>query len=435
MEFHNIVNYDQKIFKKECQNITFSFHEEAVVKFDAENFRENFPILQKLLPGRQKLVYFDNCATTQKPQVVIDKIAEFYSRFNANVHRGLYDFSEHATESYEQTRSKVANYLGIKNRDEVIFTHGTTEAINLVAESYCKHFLTKGDEILVGTAEHHANYLPWQALEQEIGIVRKSIPLNADSSIDFDAYESLFSEKTKFVAVQHISNVLGVKNDVTQIAKIAHAHGAKILIDGASTLAFERPNISNIDCDFFACSAHKGFGPMGVGLLAGKYELLDQMPPYQVGGGIVNKVNFDQTTYQLPPHKFEPGTPDVAAVIGFGATIDFLENIDWDSAKEYLAYLNGYCFAKLQKIPTIQLYARPDLPIISFNLTNVHSHDVATYLASKGIAVRAGTHCAQPLMRTLGCPGTVRISLALYNTTAEIDFVIATIAECAKRFS
>ncbi|MDR1401760.1 MAG: cysteine desulfurase [Puniceicoccales bacterium] len=404
--------------------------------FAIENFRKQFTILDKPLKNGRKLVFFDNLATTQKPQCVIDKIVDFYSNYNANVHRGLYEFSEKATAEYEQTRSKLAGYLGTGNAAEIVFVRGATEAINLVAHSYGKKFLKKGDEILIGAAEHHSNYLPWQALEQEIGVVRKIIPLDSNCDIDMRQYGSMFSRRTKFVAIQHISSVLGSVNDIKTLSKIAHEHGAKILIDGACSLALGKLNLKEVDCDFFACSGHKCFGPTGSGFLFGKYHLLEEMSPYNTGGNAVNSVQFGETEFKLPPDKFEAGTPDIAAVIGFGAAIDFLETIDWKVAGAHLFDLTQRLDAKLKEISGIKIYGNPRRRegIFSFNLNGIHCHDVAAYLGSKGIAVRAGTHCVQPLMQFLGIPGTVRISMAIYSTPEEIDMAAGTMAECQTIF-
>ncbi|MDR1413464.1 MAG: cysteine desulfurase [Puniceicoccales bacterium] len=405
-------------------------------KFAAENFRRQFPIFEKPLENGKELIFLDNLSTTQKPQCVIDKIVDFYSSYNANVHRGLYEFSQRATENYEQTRSKLANYLGVEDPREIIFVRGTTEAINLVARSYAGEFLQRGDEILIGAAEHHSNYLPWQVLEKEIGISRKIIPLDGDGNVDMERYGNMFSPRTKFVAIQHISNALGSINDIKMLTKIAHERGAKILIDGACSLAFGKINLREIGCDFFACSGHKCFGPTGSGFLFGKYELLEVMPPYHTGGNMVDRVQFGETAFKFPPDRFEAGTPDIAAVIGFGAAIDFLSAIDWQPAHEYLAGLAEYLRGRLQEIPGIKIYGNSECRkgIFSFNLSGIHCHDVAMYLGNEGIAVRAGTHCAQPLMHILKTPGTVRISISLYNTSEEIDVMIRVLAECQTIF-
>ena len=377
-------------------------------------------------------MFFDNLATTQKPRRVIDKIIDFYANYNANVHRGMYEFSERATGEYEAARKKLANYFGVDDGREMVFVRGTTEAINLVAHSYGRKFLGAGDEILVGAAEHHANYLPWQVLEREIGIRRKIIPLDENFRVDVEKYKNLFSKRTKLVAIQHVSNVLGGTNDIGTLAKIAHGNGAKILVDGACTLALHRINLREIDCDFFACSGHKGFAPMGSGFLFGKYELLSGMPPYHTGGNMVNVVRFEGATFKLPPDRFEAGTPDIAAAIGLGEAISFLETVDWGAARAHLANLSTRMAKGLRSIPAIKIYGNPTdgNGIFSFNVDGVHAHDVATYLGNEGIAVRAGTHCAQPAMQILGVPGTVRISMGLYNTFEEVDAVIGALATC-----
>ncbi|MDR2628806.1 MAG: cysteine desulfurase [Puniceicoccales bacterium] len=406
-------------------------------EFSIEKFRKQFPILSKPLKSGNSLIYLDNLATTQKPQSIIDKIVDFYSTYNSNVHRGMYEFSERATNEYEQVRHSIAEYFGVNNPNEIIFVRGATEAINLVAYSYGRKFLTVGDEILIGAAEHHANYLPWQVLEQEIGVRRRIIPLNADYTIDMEKYEHLFSKRTKFVAIQHISNVLGSINDIRALGAIAHAHGAKILVDGACSLAAEKINLGEIDCDFFACSGHKGFGPTGSGFLFGKYDLLQAMLPYYVGGNMVNKVHFEESSFKLPPTKFEAGTPDIAAILGLGATIDFLKEIDWKFAKAYFFELVQYAGEKIRSIPGIKIYgtSKNQSGVFSFNLKDVHAHDVATHLGSRGIAIRAGTHCTQPLMQVLGVSGTARISLCLYNTKQEIDKAIIALGDCLNIFT
>jgi cysteine desulfurase/selenocysteine lyase len=404
--------------------------------FSPENFRAKFPILEKLLDSGKRLIYCDNLATTQKPACVINKIVDFYENYNANVHRGMYEISEKATDEYERTRSKIAKYFGVDNPAEFIFVRGTTEAINLVANTHGRKFLAKGDEILIGAAEHHANYLPWQVLEQEIGVVRKIIPLDRAGNIDMECYQSLFSKRTKLVAIQHISNVLGTVNDIKTLCEIAHGHGAKVLVDGACALACGRINLRDLDCDFFACSGHKGFGPTGSGILFGKYPLLRAMPPYNTGGNGVNVVSFDGSSFKPPPDRFEVGTPDIAAVIGLGATVDFLERLDWASAWRYLDELTRYLGHGLGRLPGVKIYghAANKICVFSFNLEGVHCHDVATYLGNEGIAVRAGTHCAQPLMQHLGVPGSVRISMTLYNTREEVDKIVDVLGRCQAAF-
>jgi cysteine desulfurase/selenocysteine lyase len=402
--------------------------------FSMKDFREQFPILSKPLRSGEPLIYLDNAATTQKPRVVVDAIVDFYSNYNSNVHRGGYEFGEIATAKYEQTRLAIADYFGVKNAREIVFVRGTTEAINLVAYSYCRNFLSAGDEILVGAAEHHANYLPWQALEREIGTVRKIIPLDKDYKIDVAKYENLFSRKTKFVAVQHINNVLGTVNDVGALCKIAHGNGAKILVDGANAMGVGGIDLHEMDCDFFACSGHKGFGPTGSGFLFGKYEILQTMPPFHTGGNTVNRVRFDETSFKLPPDKFEAGTPDIAAIIGLGEAVAFLKKMDWDSARTHMSLLRIRASEGLRTVSGIEIYGNTRYPsdVLSFNLRGIHAHDVATFLGHGGIAVRAGTHCAQPLMDILGVPGTIRISLCPYNTVDEIDTAISSMEKCRK---
>lgn len=403
-------------------------------QFSAENIKQQFPIFQRPNANGKRLIWLDNASTTQKPQCVIDSIVDYYTCYNSNIHRGIYEFSEKASMKYEEVRSKVARYFGINDSNEIIFVRGATEGINLVANSYCRKFLQNGDEILIGAAEHHANYLPWQMLEHEIGIHRKIIPLTNACDIDIDGYEKLFTERTKFVSIQYISNVIGNQNNIGLLTSIAHDHGAKILIDGASALNVCPPKLYDIDCDFFVCSGHKGFGPTGSGFLYGKYSLLKQMEPYQTGGDMVNKVTFEESTFKNPPYRFEAGTPDIAAVIGMGAAIDFLSNIDHISAQKHLKILTEYLIKSLRKRDNITVYGDPTerAGIVSFNMKGCHPHDVATFLENDGIAVRAGTHCAQPLMTLLLVSGTVRVSLAMYNTIQDIDDLMTSIDKIQK---
>jgi cysteine desulfurase/selenocysteine lyase len=404
--------------------------------FVVENFRKHFPILAKRLKTGKPLIYMDNAATTQKPQSVIDSIVDFYTNYNSNVHRGMYELSETATARYEEARRSIADFFGVKNSSEIVLVHGATEAINLVAFSYGRHFLSAEDEILIGAAEHHANYLPWQVLESEIGIRRKIIPLDGEYNIDLERYGNSFSGRTKLVAIQHVSNVLGTANDVKLMSKIAHENGARILIDGACSLGSGGIDLYDVDCDFFACSGHKGFGPTGSGFLFGKYEILRAMPPFHTGGSMVNRVEFEGTDFKLPPAKFEAGTPGISAAIGLGEAVTFLKEINWSSAREHLSSLTRYAYNKLRAIKGIKVYANSNGKngVMSFNLDGVHCHDVATYLGSEGVAVRAGTHCVQPLMDALGVPGTVRISMSLYSTEDEVDVAIRAIENCGKIF-
>ena len=403
--------------------------------FSVEEFRENFPILHKPSSRGKPIVYLDNAATTQKPQCVIDAVTDFYTNCNSNIHRGLYELAETATLKYENTRKKAAKYLNV-DTDEIIFVRGTTEAINLVANCYVRKFLNADDEIIVGAAEHHSNYLPWQILGKEIGIKRKIAPLTETGEIDIDVFFKLFTKKTKFVAIQHSSNVLGNTNNISELTKIAHENGAKILIDGASSLLHSTVDLKKIDCDFFACSGHKCYAPMGVGILFGKYDLLESMCPYQVGGNTVNKVNFESSIFKLPPQKFEAGTQDIASVIGLGAAIDFLESVDRDEMDNYFNELCKYTFDRLSNLPFVKMYSKPKKMsgVFSFNIEGIHSHDVATLLGINNIAIRAGTHCAQPLMQLLGVPGTARASLAQYNKFEEIDIMIDSLIKCKKAF-
>lgn len=402
--------------------------------FDVDRFRSYFPILGPPVSSGERLVYVDNAATTQKPTGVIDSICDFYRSYNSNVNYGMYDFAVRATEAYESARLRIAQYLNVSQR-EIVFTYGATDGMNMLATSYGKKFLAAGDEVLVGAAEHHSSYLPWKNLCSDIGATVKIIPLRGERyELDTDFYRSMFGKRTKLVVIQHIGNVLGNVNDIKLLSKMAHENGARIVVDGAASLAHGPIDLRDIDCDFFVTSGHKAFGPSGSGLMFGKYDLLKDMPPFRTGGRMVNEVSFENVAYKLPPERFEAGTPDIAAVIGFGESIKFLSEIKWSSAKQYLANLSRYCRCRLLEVEDLVLYGSGEAGIFSFNILNIHCHDVATILAKHGIAIRAGHHCAQPLMDLLGAIGTARISLCLYNTTEEVDFLVDILKTCKDYF-
>jgi cysteine desulfurase/selenocysteine lyase len=403
--------------------------------FDVSDFRAHFPILSSSVGREGRLVYFDNAATTQRPLSVIDCVCDFYKSYNSNISYGMYDFSIRSTEAYEAVRSRIAKYCNVAT-DEIAFTYGTTDGMNTLACSYGRKFLSKGDEVLIGAAEHHSSYLPWRNLCADIGASVRVIRLaGKHHELDVDFYQSMFNRHTKLVVIQDISNVLGNVNNVQLLGKIAHENGAKIVVDGAASLAHGPIDLRAIDCDFFVTSGHKAFGPTGSGFLFGKSELFGEMLPNRVGGRMVNVVSFEDVIYKSPPERFEAGTPDIAAVIGFGEGIKFLSGIEWPAAGRHLAELSAHCRARLDEVDGLTRYGSGEAGIFSFNVASIHCHDVATILAEHGIAVRAGHHCAQPLMNILGTSGTVRISLCLYNTIDEIDFTIGALKTCSRYFT
>ncbi|KGJ96704.1 SufS family cysteine desulfurase [Thalassotalea sp. ND16A] len=394
-------------------------------KFSVSAFRQKFPILQTV-NDNHKLIYFDNAATTQKPQAVITSSANFYQHSNANVHRASHFLSAKATMAYEQAREQSKAFINAKSIKEIIWSKGTTEAINLVAHSYGMNYLNQGDEIVVSLGEHHANIVPWQHVAAVTGAKLVVLPLNPQGRIDLTAAKSLISKKCKFLAINHISNVLGKINPVEELIKLAKQQGAITLIDGAQAIAHLAVDVQALDCDFYVFSAHKMFGPTGLGVLYGKQALLEKMPPYQFGGEMIKKVSFSGTSYNVLPHKFEAGTPNIVAVVGFGACLHFFENIHHGQMASYEQQLIEYAFTKLSEIKPLKFLANgcPDIPVFSFTLQGFHHQDAASFLDSKGIAVRSGHHCAMPLMESLELDGSVRVSLAAYNTFAEVDYVV-----------
>ncbi|MEK7286234.1 MAG: cysteine desulfurase [Nitrospirota bacterium] len=393
--------------------------------FNVEKIREAFPILKETVYGKP-LTYLDSAATSQKPQQVIDAISNFFLKENANVHRGVHYLSERATEGYEGAREKVRQFLNAEHVHEIIFVRGTTEAINLAAQTYGKMTVRAGDGILITQMEHHSNIVPWQMLCESSGAKLRIIPIHENGALNMEAFEKLISAKTKIVAVPHISNVLGTLNPIKQIVKIAHAYGARVLVDGAQAAPHIPIDVRELDCDFYALSGHKMYGPTGIGVLYGKSELLHQMPPYQGGGDMILSVSFEKTIYNTPPNKFEAGTPNMAGAIGMGAAIDFISSLDPDArAKEEQALLS-YATDALLKVPNLRLIgtAPEKLSVLSFVLQDIHPHDIGTILDREGIAIRTGHHCAQPLMKHLGLPATARASLACYNTKSDIDMLV-----------
>ena len=393
--------------------------------FSVAEFRRQFPILQKLNKD-SGLIYFDNAATTQKYKAVIKTSQNFYQESNANVHRGSHFLSAKATKSFEIVRLQVQTLINASSEKEIIWTKGTTESINLVAQCYGLSNLKSGDEIVLSQAEHHANIVPWQNLASQTGAVIKVIPLDKCGRIDLVQAEQVITSKCKILAVNHISNVIGKLNPIKELIALAKNVGAKTLIDGAQSIAHSSIDVKALDCDFYVFSAHKMYGPTGLGVLYGKQQLLEQMPPYQFGGEMIKKVSFTGTTYNSLPHKFEAGTPNIVGVVGFGACLELFSKSSLTDIKEYELSLCQYAYQALSKVAGLKFLVeqQPDIPLFSFTIENVHHHDVATFLDSKGIAVRSGHHCAMPLMELFDLDGSVRVSLAPYNTFAEVDELI-----------
>ena len=403
--------------------------------FNIASIREDFPILNSKVNGKQ-LVYFDNAATTQTPRVVIESIVSYYSTLNANIHRGAHYLSQKATEAYEGARKKIQKHLNAKNSSEIIFTSGSTHSINLVANGFID-LLKSGNEIIVSHLEHHSNIVPWQMLCEKTGAIMKVIPMNQDGELIFSEYEKLLSNKTKVVFVNHVSNALGTINPVKQIISKAHEFGAAVLIDGAQALPHFEVDVKDLDVDFYVGSAHKFYGPTGVGILYGKEKWLDKLPPYQGGGEMIDEVTFEKTTYAKLPNKFEAGTPNISGVIASGIAIDYINNIGLKTILKYENALLKYATEKLLEIDGIKIYGNTDnkTSVISFNLGNIHHYDIGSIIDNEGIAVRTGHHCAQPIMDYYKIPGTIRLSLSFYNTKEEIDSLISAIILAKKMLS
>jgi cysteine desulfurase/selenocysteine lyase len=403
--------------------------------FDITTIRKDFPILSVEVHGKP-LVYFDNAATTQKPQQVIDALSDYYSGYNSNVHRGVHYLSQVATEAYEGARSRMAQLLNAQTPSEIIFTRGTTESINLIAFSFGEAFISEGDEIIISTIEHHSNIVPWQLLCERKKAILKVIPVFDNGVLDQDAYQNLFTEKTKLVAVAHISNALGTINPIAEMIRTAHDHNVPVLIDGAQGLPHGRVDVQALDCDFYCFSGHKMYGPTGIGGFYGRLELLDKMPPYQGGGEMIKDVSFACTTFNDVPYKFEAGTPNIADAIGLVAAIDYLEGIGWDAIEKHEHALLLYATEQLIKEGGITIIGNaPDkASLISFLIDGVHPLDAGTIIDHFGIAIRTGNHCAQPLMDRLGITGTMRASFSFYNTIEEIDSLMAAIRKVKQMF-
>lgn len=403
--------------------------------FDVEAIRKDFPILNQSVNGKP-LVYLDNGATSQKPQVVIDAISHYYQTINANIHRGVHTLSQRATDAYEQSRETIRRHLNAAHSHEIIFTSGTTAAVNLVASGFAS-LLSPADEILISAMEHHSNIVPWQFLAQRTGASLKVIPMNLNGELLMDEFEALLSKKTKIVSVNHVSNALGTINPIKTIIQKAHAVGAAVFIDGAQAVAHIKPDVLDLDCDFYAFSAHKMCGPTGVGVLYGKEDWLEKLPPYQGGGEMIKEVRFEGSTYADLPHKFEAGTPNIADGIAFGAAIDYLNNIGYDNIAAYEAELLEYATAQLQTIDGLKIWgtAKDKVSVISFNIGDIHPYDVGTIADKMGIAVRTGHHCAQPIMAFCRIPGTVRASFSFYNTKQEVDILVEALKKAQRMLS
>lgn len=392
--------------------------------FDVQRVRQDFPILQRQVHGKP-LVYLDNAATSQKPRSVVDALVRYYETTNANIHRGIHVLAEEATAQYEAARAKVARFIGARSPGEIIFVRNTTEAINLAARTWAQATLRPGDEIVVTEAEHHSNLVPWQLVARQTGARIRAIPITDDGVLDMDAARQIIGDQTRLVAIAHMSNVLGTIHPIKELTRLAHARGARILLDGAQSIPHLPVDVSDLDCDFLAFSGHKMLGPTGVGVLYAKSELLASLEPLYGGGGMIREVWIDEATWAEAPERFEAGTPNVADVIALGAAIDYLEAIGMDTIREHEIRLTGYALDALSNIPGVRLFGPADLQqrggVVSFYCGDVHPHDVSTVVDQEGVAIRAGHHCCQPLMRRLGVPATARASFYLYNLPEEVD--------------
>ena len=406
-----------------------------VLSFEADSIREDFPILKQLVYGKP-LVYLDNAATSQKPTAVIDAMTHYYATDNSNIHRGVHLLSERATQQYEEARVKAQHFINAAAPKEIIFTRGTTEAINLVAGSYGRANVVSGDEVLISAMEHHSNIVPWQILCEEKGARLRVAPINDDGELILEEFAKLLNERTKIVSLAHVSNALGTINPIRAIVEIAHRHNVPVMIDGAQAAPHMKLHVQELNCDFYAFSGHKVFGPTGIGVLYGKASLLDAMPPYQGGGDMIASVTFEKTTYNTLPYKFEAGTPNIAGTIGLGAAIDYVNQIGVERIARYEQELLDYGTDALSQIPGLRLIgtAKDKAGVLSFVLEGVHPHDVGTILDREGIAIRTGHHCAMPVMDRFGIPATARASLAFYNTKEEIDALVAGIHKVKEVF-
>jgi len=405
-------------------------------KLDVGKIREEFPILSQRVHGKP-LIYLDSAATSQKPRSVLESMDTYYTSMNSNIHRGVHSLAERATEAFEEARTKVQKWINASSTREVIFVRGATEGINLVAQSYGRSNLKPDDEVLITTMEHHSNIVPWQLLCEQIGAKLKVIPINDAGEIEIDECAKSFSPKTRILALVHVSNALGTVNPVRKLVSMAHECGAVVLLDGAQAVPHMRVDVRSLDCDFYVFSGHKMFGPTGVGVLFGKEEHLEKMPPYQGGGEMIQSVTFEKTVYNDLPHKFEAGTPDIAGVVGLGAAIDFLDRVGMDRLGAYEADLLDYGTKVLSEVPGLSLVgtAKEKAGVLSFVLDGIHPHDIGTIVDSEGVAIRTGHHCAQPIMDRFKLPATARASLALYNTREELDGLVKALEKVIKVFN
>ena len=410
--------------------------------YDLNKIRKDFPILSRMVYDRP-LVYLDNAATTQKPLCVLDKMREEYLNVNANVHRGVHWLSQQATELHEGARETVRKFINAKSVNEIVFTRGTTEGLNLIASSFCEAFMQEGDEVIVSTVEHHSNIVPWQLQQPRKGIVLKVIPMDDNGAMDLQAFEKMISQKTKIVSISHVSNVLGTINPVEEVIRIAHEHNIPVVVDGAQSTPHFKVDMQQLNCDFFVFSGHKVYGPTGIGVLYGKEAWLDKLPPYQGGGEMIEHVSFEKSTFERPPLKFEAGTPDYIATTGLATALDYVSALGIDAIQRHEEELTRYAISQLQMIEGMKLFGVPSHAdvtrlhhdaVISFQLRDIHHMDMGTLLDRLGIAIRTGYHCAQPLMNRLGVLGTSRASFALYNTKEEVDALVAGIKRISTMF-
>ncbi|MBW4764974.1 cysteine desulfurase [Prevotella salivae] len=410
--------------------------------YDLNKIRKDFPILSRMVYDRP-LVYLDNAATTQKPLCVLDKMREEYLNVNANVHRGVHWLSQQATELHEGARETVRKFINAKSVNEIVFTRGTTEGLNLIASSFSEAFMQEGDEVIVSTVEHHSNIVPWQLQQTRKGIVLKVIPMDDNGAMDLQAFEKMISQKTKIVSISHVSNVLGTINPVEEVIRIAHEHNIPVVVDGAQSTPHFKVDMQQLDCDFFVFSGHKVYGPTGIGVLYGKEAWLDKLPPYQGGGEMIEHVSFEKSTFERPPLKFEAGTPDYIATTGLATALDYVSALGMDAIQKHEEELTHYAISQLQMIEGMKLFGVPSHAdvtrlhhdaVISFQLHDIHHMDMGTLLDRLGIAIRTGHHCAQPLMNRLGVLGTSRASFALYNTKDEVDALVAGIKRISTMF-
>ena len=410
--------------------------------YDLNKIRKDFPILSRMVYDRP-LVYLDNAATTQKPLCVLDKMREEYLNVNANVHRGVHWLSQQATELHEDARETVRKFINAKSVNEIVFTRGTTEGLNLIASSFSEAFMQEGDEVIVSTVEHHSNIVPWQLQQPRKGIVLKVIPMDDNGAMDLQAFEKMISQKTKIVSISHVSNVLGTINPVEEVIRIAHEHNIPVVVDGAQSTPHFKVDMQQLDCDFFVFSGHKVYGPTGIGVLYGKEAWLDKLPPYQGGGEMIEHVSFEKSTFERPPLKFEAGTPDYIATTGLATALDYVSALGMDAIQKHEEELTRYAISQLQMIEGMKLFGVPSHAdvtrlhhdaVISFQLRDIHHMDMGTLLDRLGIAIRTGHHCAQPLMNRLGVLGTSRASFALYNTKDEVDALVAGIKRISTMF-